>query len=296
MIKGYDTRMNNADTDFRRIPFNVTQRTNERFDGFSVRDCDAENAINRMTNLSKGLEYKIYNFIINLKKDLQILNLTDAFDALYLMCLDTQVNSFINLAQNQYDITTGGAGTTFTAFQGFRGNGTSSYLSTNFTPSTSTNANFTRNDAIGGVYVSQRGTVTSFDLLFGVQTASPNAIFYLYNRNFQSTYRFGANTTLANELTSSAVTPLVGLCAVSRTNSTTSQLTINGGVFFGQNAAVASAALPSAPITICGAPSPLSSFGNDLITFAFIGAASRIDVKLLNKRVVEFMQSLALNA
>lgn len=105
--------------------------------GFPRRDLDADRIMSRLSSLNEDRRESIYTFVTNLKSDLGILNLTDAFDYMYMFAAATQSDSFINWAQpGTYDCTLVGAGMQFTPNRGWKQGAISStsYLNSNFNP------------------------------------------------------------------------------------------------------------------------------------------------------------------
>lgn len=86
--------------------------------------------------LSTGQKTLLNNFIITLKTDLSIANLSEAFDVMHIFAGETQESSLKNLVKNAHHCTIVGGTQTFTALEGFTGDGAGSYLKTDYNPST----------------------------------------------------------------------------------------------------------------------------------------------------------------
>jgi len=102
------------------------------------------------TPLSAGQVTKLNTFVKALKTGLGITNLSDAFDTIYLLAGETAESSLRNLAKNAHYAQAVNS-PTFTALEGFTSNMSSSYINTNYNPSTE-GVRFTQNSASFGVY------------------------------------------------------------------------------------------------------------------------------------------------
>ena len=88
------------------------------------------------TPLSSAQIGRLNTLVASLKSGLGVSALSDAFDTLYILAGETSESSLRNLVKNAHYATAVNS-PTFTQFEGFTGNGTSSYINTNFTDSTS---------------------------------------------------------------------------------------------------------------------------------------------------------------
>ena len=88
------------------------------------------------TPLSSAQIGRLNTLVASLKSGLGISALSDAFDTLYVLAGETSESSLRNLVKNA-PYATAVNSPAFTQFEGFTGNGTSSYINTNFTDSTS---------------------------------------------------------------------------------------------------------------------------------------------------------------
>ena len=84
------------------------------------------------------------------------------FDTLYIWAAPTQATALINLANpGTFNGTTHGT-VSFTAYQGFTGDGSTFYIDSGFNPSTATSPNFVQNSATVGMYIlTSRATGTN---------------------------------------------------------------------------------------------------------------------------------------
>lgn len=83
------------------------------------------------TALSSDTRTKINDFIIAIKDSLGIDSLNQYFDVLYVLANETSEAALRNLVKRSHDATISGT-PTFTAFSGFKGNGSDAYLNTNY--------------------------------------------------------------------------------------------------------------------------------------------------------------------
>lgn len=87
------------------------------------------------TPLSQGQINRLNIFVRELKSGFGINLLSSVFDIMYILNGETEESSLRNLINSSYTCTNI-SGATFTQYQGFNSNGTSSYLNTNFKPGT----------------------------------------------------------------------------------------------------------------------------------------------------------------
>jgi hypothetical protein len=102
-----------------------------------------------VTPLSDNQLTLLNNFIVGIKLDLGIENLSDFFDFIYILAGETEETSRRNLVSRNYDLTLSNS-PTFTQFEGYYANGTQ-YLLTNYIPSVH-GVNYTRYNGAIGVY------------------------------------------------------------------------------------------------------------------------------------------------
>lgn len=104
--------------------------------GFSHIDYDVETIMSNLSSQNEDRREAIYQFITNLKADLGIVKLTDAFDCFYMFAAPTEADSFVNWAQpGTYDCTKSGSTIIFVANRGWRNaNSGGAYLNSNFNP------------------------------------------------------------------------------------------------------------------------------------------------------------------
>ena len=111
-------------------------------------DPDAQNYIARQNGTYSQAELDAINaFFVQLKND----GLYALGDAAYLFASDTAADAVLNLFGTDY--TAANTNMTFTAREGFTGNGTDSYIDSNFNPFTVTGANYVLNSGSASAYL-----------------------------------------------------------------------------------------------------------------------------------------------
>jgi len=103
-----------------------------------------------VTPLSTEQLILLNNTIVNLKVGLGIANLSQAFDAMYILAGETQESALRNLVKRLHDATAVNT-PSFVPFEGFTSNLTSSYINSNYNPSTQ-GQNFIQDSASWGIY------------------------------------------------------------------------------------------------------------------------------------------------
>lgn len=102
------------------------------------------------TELSSAQLVKINDFIKDYKADDSLTNLSDAYDVMYYLGNETAESSLRNMVKRAHDATAVNS-PTFTPYEGWQGDGISSYIDTNYNPSTQAD-NYALDDCAFGVY------------------------------------------------------------------------------------------------------------------------------------------------
>ena len=102
------------------------------------------------TPLSDEQKTRVNTFVRMLKDSLSITSLSQKFDVMYLFANETSEAGLRNLIKRSHDATAVNS-PTFTQWEGFRGNGTTSYLNTNYNPF-SQGVRYTLNSGSIGTY------------------------------------------------------------------------------------------------------------------------------------------------
>jgi hypothetical protein len=188
-----------------------TQHRRKSFRG-ELTDSDADAYIARLTGSYTETELAAINaLVVSLKSN----NLWTTIDVLYLFCLDNVPDSLLNIKSSSFTATRVNS-MSWTARQGFTGNGTNSYLDTNFTPSTA-GGNYTQNSATLAIYTPTNSQAAVYGI--GGQNSNTANRSYITER-----WTDGISYNTANAATSGFVNVSVassnGLTAISRTSST----------------------------------------------------------------------------
>lgn len=163
-------------------------------------------------------------------------------DALYMFAAADQATALTNLVSSSYGATAVNS-PTFTTDQGFNGNGSTSYVNTNFNPATA-GGQFSLNSAHFGIW-----DLTATPQVGVVQGGSYNGTQFSYVA-FQSSGN--ATGSLNSSLfRSTAQSDTGGFQIVSRTDASTIALYKNGSQIL-TDAANTSQAIPSLSLFICG--------------------------------------------
>lgn len=178
-------------------------------------DIDASNYFSMISarggSISTDRKVLVNKFIKDLKSDLGISRLSDAFDVLYLFAHENQIAALTNLVKDAHHGVAYNS-PTFTTDRGFTGNGTSAYINTQYNPSTQS-VNYTQNNASIGVYARTTGTrgrvlagAYESPFITGVYSANAGTFFSALNDTSSATPDGGTRTT-------------TGLITLSRDNS-----------------------------------------------------------------------------
>lgn len=176
------------------------------------------------TPISKSYATTLDRFISMVKDSLAIANLSDAFDVMYDLGGETTEQSLKNLVKRQHDATAVNS-PTWTQWEGFTGDGTTSYLNTNYNDSLHATAR-TLTSSTYGIYIRSFGNVTNQGHIGSYRTDYYGTSTWLLGLDITMYYDnvgTGANITYTNAETKT----LVGLWVTSRTNSTTATLYAN---------------------------------------------------------------------
>jgi lysophospholipase L1-like esterase len=118
-----------------------------------------------LSSTQKGL---LNTFVSQLKSGLNVSALSDVFDFMYVFAGETSESALKNLVKNAHHATAVNS-PVFTSGRGFAGNGTSSYLNSNFNPSTQA-VNYLLNSAAIGLFSNTNSGGATLDM--GARTTS----------------------------------------------------------------------------------------------------------------------------
>ena len=115
-------------------------------------DSDVTAYINGLsTPIVDSILTRINTFVVALKDSLNITDLADGFDIMYILANHNEVAALRNLVERDNDATNASS-TTFTVGEGYTGDGLVDYLNTGFNPATE-GATYTLNNASYGGYI-----------------------------------------------------------------------------------------------------------------------------------------------
>lgn len=242
---------------------------------------------------TSGLNTIHRNAYIKLINGLVLDGLWAKIDALWIMATQDATTSLLNLVSTSFTLSPTSA-PTFTADQGYTGNGTTQTINTGFAPASSGVA-FSQNSASISAYIRNNRTTSNSQNIMGTTATSGGTAFFispLQTSQFQWTLN---GTTFPN----AANTTAQGFWKVSRTASNASTVYRNG-VAFTTNAG-ASGALTNLTNAVrllgntnsAGVP---NAFSADQIAAAHIGGAlTDMDLANLSNRVNAYMTAVGAN-
>ncbi len=213
-------------------------------------------------------------------------------DALYIFATNTTTTANLNLCGTSYGLTTTAA-PSFTADQGYTGNGTTQFLSTNFNPNTATTPNYVLNSASLGAYVRTNRTTAQNYVSIG---AGGTAYAYVQPLNVAATASVDMNGFSFPTFT---VTTAQGFLVASRTNGSNTSVFRNASSTDLGPLGDISTSVPIVALSI-GALNDSSSgnldFSTDQISAAYIGAGvSGATHLLISNRINAYMTALGVN-
>lgn len=215
-------------------------------------------------------------------------------DGLYIFATNTTTTANLNLCGTSFGLTQTGS-ITFTADQGYTGDGLTGYLDTGFVPS-SAGGNYALNSASLGIYVQNNRTLGSTAVDMGASNVAAGDISYMRPRNASNAYEGDMNAasypTVAN-------TTAQGQWINSRTGSSNFVVYNNGSSF--STLTSASANLSPSSIFIfaynqsAGGATPVS-LSADKLSAAYMGAGlNGTQAANLMSRINAFMTALGIN-
>lgn len=163
------------------------------------------------TPLSAWQITKLKTFVSALKTGLSITNLSDAFDVMYILGCETAESSLRNLVKNAHHATAVNI-LTFDPNTYIKGNGTDSYINTNYIPSIH-GVKFTVNDASFGILVNNNvDNVNQYDIA-GTGSTSTHRI--LLDTRYTGQYN-GAFLNSGGGVNGKFITTSIGLTTMNR--------------------------------------------------------------------------------
>ena len=171
---------------------------------------DASNFIARLTGTYSQAELDaITDFFTGTKQD----NTFDKIEGAYIKCLDNQIDALLNIKGLSFTATNNGM--SFTAREGFTGNGSNSYIDTGFVPASS--SVYVQNSASLFIYIRNNIAEAAYDMS-AQDTSGGTKRNYIAARWSDNTHYALVNATGSN-YTNSSSTDSRGLWVTSRTSS-----------------------------------------------------------------------------
>lgn len=217
-------------------------------------------------------------------------------DALYIFATNTTTTANLNLISTSFGITTTAA-PTFTADQGYTGNGTTQFLNTNFTPGPSTGHQYTVNAASLGVYI-RGGRTTPNNALTAIGTETSNVGFSLISPlEAASLVQVDINGASFPNVSLPSSTAN-GFVSAVRTSSSALAVYKNASATALGTPASSGTVLSTQPIYILAynANGSAANFDTDQISAAYIGGlVTGAQHVLLSNRINTYMTTLGIN-
>lgn len=182
---------------------------------------------------------------ISWKAALSVSSLSSAMDIAYIFAAETEQAALLNMVKRAHDCTKVNA-VAFVASRGFTGNGTTSYLNTNYNPSTQ-GVRYVLNSACLGVY--SRTDIQASVCDIGARVGLTDRLAWINSR--QSTNIMSCNVNQGSQSTTGSSPTSLGLFIGNRNGSGTSNLKMyrNAVAATGNQA---STTIPSLNFFICG--------------------------------------------
>jgi len=186
-------------------------------------------------------------------------------DEMWIYANNTQANSLLGVKgyKNSAAVNT----PTFTSYRGFAGNGSTSYINTNYNPS-SDKVSLTANSMSIGAY--SRTNTQSNKAIMGNLGASPNRYMYIYPWTNTGFFLYPMNQTSDNSVAS---TTSLGFYAANRSDASSIQAYRNGTQ--AGTASVAASTINNVALYVCAINQngTAAEFSTRQIAFAYVGAS-----------------------
>lgn len=206
-------------------------------------------------------------------------------DALYIFATNTTTTANLNLISTSFGLTQTGS-VTFTADQGYTGDGVTGFLDTGLIPPAT---NYTQNSASLGVAIQTNDTTSQTMLEIGSSGGGFNSVL---GPNFSLTSIFALNESGFNQ---PASTTSRGLWAISRTGVSTESLYSNGSSSPVSAATTTTSAVSTTSIFICGRDTG-SNLSNRQISAAWIGGGlTGSQFASISTRINAYLSALGVN-
>lgn len=260
--------------------------------GFTPTSTESSNFLARTTGLSDTDKGNYDTLITGLVTDAVFSTL----DVLYILAAPDSTNMKLNLCSSSFALTETGSNT-FTANQGWAGNGTTGFLNTSYIPSSGVNGN-SINAHLGAYIRTNRTTSANTVAVGGNNGGGAGPFLYLQPRQTSSVgFSVNGNNT---QFPAASNTTAQGSWSAIRTSSTQSSAYLNGSssVFVGAQNNAQSGTVLGVNLYI-GANNnngTAAQFSNDQIAAVWYGATiSAANALLLRTRINTFMTAYLTN-
>jgi hypothetical protein len=257
-------------------------------------DADAKVYFDAMTTpLSNSQKARVNTFVKMLKDSLGISSLSSKFDVMYLLANETAEAGLRNLVKRSHDATAVNS-PTFTQWEGFQGNGTSSYINTNYNARTQASA-YTLNSASFGIYLRTNTVGSNYDVWGAWSTSADGGNANRIQLSFPAssavnTYSYALNA----DVDLYTATRSNGMFITSRTSSTNISFYINKSSVTSASRAVTK--IPNQNVLLCALNEAFSNpnhFDANQVSFAFLGAVlTDTEVRKLTNCVEAYLDDL----
>lgn len=243
------------------------------------------------TPLSTTQVSKLNQFITSLKTGFGITSLSEVFDIMYLMAGETLESSMRNIVKDAHHLTLINS-PLWTQFEGFKGNGSSMAISTNYDPGTN-GVNVSRDSLAIGIYA--RTTTIGAYVISGVVDNNSNEISITPRLNYDTVGRMYIRINQKTYTYKPSSGDVKGMLIASRTAPNSI-----GGYLNGVDLNFTGSSEPSTGLStgynlffLCASiRNTRSSYSPDQIAFAFVSRGLNLaDTSLITQAVEAYMDS-----
>ena len=199
-------------------------------------------------------------------------------DRMWILASDNQQNARISIVNPTSTQISEVSSPSWTKDQGYTGNGTSSYLNTNWNPATQ-GVQYTLNNASVGLYTRNAPAAAPGTAICGNGVAGNGTALLIINRTSLDDFIINSATVSTKTAKASG-----GLYSVNRTSSTIVSPYYNGSLYTGGSFVQASTSVQSINVFICAYNSNGAAAGwvTNQISMFFVGSGSIDQTKLYN--------------
>jgi len=248
-----------------------------------IYNADTQALFNRMS-VSQDPDRKVLinDFITGIKNDFNIAKLSDAFDCLWFKAGSGQQESLLNWAKDAHNLSEVNM-PTWTVDRGYAGNGTNSYLDSNYNPATE-GVNFTQDNCSWGLYF--RTNLDDSSNTFGAFDVNGNTLIPRKLGDFKVRVNSAASS-------GAAVANSLGLFSGVRENDSANLKSFQNGNLV-ENFAAASSPLVNLNFYLLALNNAGSDFGHTTreVSFGYAGSGTLINQPQLFTRVKTYLDAI----